>query len=40
MDEKGYYERKSLEDSMRFCFYCLIGLIMLAAACGIYSLLK
>ena len=38
--DREYYERKSLEDSMRNCVYCMIGLIALMVACGIYHLLK
>lgn len=39
-EDREYYERKSLEDSMRNCCYCLLGLIILVAVAGIYTLMK
>lgn len=38
--EREYYSRKSLEDSMRNCCYCLIAFVVMAVAYGIYSWLK
>lgn len=39
-DDRDYYERKSLEDSMKYCFWCLIGTVALFVTCGLYQLLK
>lgn len=39
-DREYYYNRKSLEDSMRNCVYCVIALVALAVACGVYQLIK
>lgn len=39
-EDRGYYERKSLEDSMKSCLICLIGIVAVAVSCVIYGLLK
>ncbi len=39
-EDRLYYERRSLEDSMRIGVWCLIGLVVLLAAAGIYELLR
>lgn len=39
-EDREYYSRKSIGDSMRICFYCLVGLVASLVACGVYELLK
>ena len=39
-DEYDYYNRKSLQDSNRYCFYCLIGLLATTVGIILHELLK
>ena len=39
-EDREYYSRKSLDDSMRICVYCFAALVALAVVYGIYCLLK
>jgi len=39
-EDRDYYNRKSLEDSMKICGYCLIALVAVSFAIVLVQLLK
>lgn len=39
-EDREYYSRKSIGDSMRYCIYCIVCIVATLVALGVYNLFK